>query len=188
MDIDCSLKIVHLCNSDYCIGSSLKCIWQRQRFTDRCFQMLLAFRAFPEFCKISRALPRVRVSVARYSMLQREAWENPLLYSHRPIEFKVIESEQFSLRYQSLKSDENLRGEWKKEVLGFWRGIDNRHRVGILLAFVANGASTSRKWRKKHRWKTRADKKLRSQTVTETFNVNHPCFSSLCSAHEKTTS
>lgn len=141
MDIECSLKIVHLCNSDYCIGSSLKCIWQR--FTDRCFQMLLAFRAFPEFCKISRALPRVRVSVAIFDAAEDfldETWENPLLYSHRPIEFKVIESEQFSLRYRSLKSDENLRGEWKKEgFLGLWRETD-----------IANiGASMSRKWRKK---------------------------------------
>jgi len=71
-----------------------------------------------------------------------ETWENSLLYSHRPIEFKVIESEQFSLRYRSLKSDENLRGEWKKE--GFWTF------GGGPKTDIANGASMSRKWKKKH--------------------------------------
>lgn len=89
--------------------------------------MLFAFRAFPEFCKISRALPRVeyqkRIDVARYSMLPGagRAWENTL---RRPLELEVIDSEQFSLRH-GLSSRAKIYAEVHPGE------TDNRHQVGM---------------------------------------------------------
>lgn len=93
--------------------------------------MLLAFPSIPGILQnIPSVTSSPSISGAIFDVTEDldETCENPLPYSHRPIEFKVIESEQFSLCYRSLKLDENLRGEWGKEGFWFWRETGNRSR------------------------------------------------------------
>lgn len=148
--------------------------------------MLFAFRAFPEFCKISRALPRVRVSVARYirwsrAFPRRSLGKSATLFCVVPSSLRSLNLNNFHFATVSQvgRKFTGVRGEGREERRSSTSdGTDNRHRVGMFLPRICvryrrrfHESKMKGKKRPRQAESKRAGKKLRSQTVTETFSA-----------------
>lgn len=187
------MELVHRRISDHCTRNPAKCIRRRQRFTDRCLQMLFACRALLESCKISCAPARVEVSVAR-----RCCTKFDLLAMASLVKIcRIVPSSSRSLIRSNfhlatlpslsslclsiyspsfspfLSSRANIYGGLPRRRRDRQptsrRNVPPRIRVPCSRRFHGSKMKEKRKDQR-----PRAGKKLRSQTVTETFSASRP--------------